>query len=463
MSVENLLAIALDPGTSPDRLMEVWNETKSSRVRKAVASNPNCSAKIACVASRLYIKEVVNNPALEMHTLFCEDKSFKQIYDAYSDPDELWKTFPRYKGNSQEKGAVYRAMLVSPKLNDPKIIETIFTQLSGAEFIRELKDPDVKKNVCGVIESRPTAFSIWPLTFFLKNKLISTSRFGYALSQTSPERFHLPHKGFCGTFWDLYKHGSYENLYNYLICTRAFCLKHFVKDVKKASESGRYTSDSSLLLFSNLYRDLLRYEVRVGRQINRNLHRSSYYTPEIPWGDTKHSHYISELIWHIIKIRNGLDSHSLSTIDLNDLYRDIKLVGFDKDYGPYDSGIKMKELTVLTGKNDLCGKILSLEDDNAFEFFMTSGVMWPDWYARVDTDNPESLIVTRLNRINSSKGYPYFNYSFLGEYPYVRIKFRNGVDYRRTMYFSVPKESDPPDKYPTPAGSGLLVVERLPT
>jgi hypothetical protein len=462
MSVESLLAIAQDPGTGQDELLRVWNETKSSRVRKAIASNPNCSAKIACVASRLYIKEVVNNPALEMHTLFCEDKSFKQIYDAYNDPSELWKTVPRYKGNSQEKGAVYRAMLVSPKLNDPKILEAIFSQLSGSELIRELKDPDVKKNVCGIIESRPTSFSIWPLVFFLKNRLISTSRFGYALSKTPAERFHLPQKSFCETFWDLYKYGTYDNLYNYLISSRVFCLKYFVKSMKKPGELERYTSDSSLLLFSNLYKDLLRYEVLARRNIVP-VRSTSYYTPQIGWGDSNHSHFLSELIWEIIKHRSGLDSLPLSMVDLSKLYGDIKLAGFDKDFGPYGPGVKTKELGILTGKNDLCDKILSLANDGAFEFFMTSGILWQDWYARVNSDNPESKIVSRLNRINSSKGFPYFNYSFLDDYPYIRIKTVNGVDYDSNMYFPVPRASDPKDKYPTPPGSGLLVVERLPT
>ena len=72
--VDGLLSEAQNPNTSPERLREIWDTTKSTRVRKAVASSPNADTKTMSMAARLYIKEVIANPSFEVMNLFDEDE-----------------------------------------------------------------------------------------------------------------------------------------------------------------------------------------------------------------------------------------------------------------------------------------------------------------------------------------------------------------------------------------------------
>ena len=78
-SVTADMAAALDPETSEKKLLEIWNKSKSVRVRKAVASNPNASPLVLAEGSRLYLKEVLENPAFALLEIFSDDPDIRSL------------------------------------------------------------------------------------------------------------------------------------------------------------------------------------------------------------------------------------------------------------------------------------------------------------------------------------------------------------------------------------------------
>ena len=66
ISNKELLEIAQNESTTPEQLSKIWITSKSIKVRKAVASNPNADALTLRAAARLYLEEVLDNPAFEM-------------------------------------------------------------------------------------------------------------------------------------------------------------------------------------------------------------------------------------------------------------------------------------------------------------------------------------------------------------------------------------------------------------
>ena len=72
-SLDTLYKEACDPSTSPSRLSEIWSETKSTKIRKAIASNLNCDPQTMKLASRLYVEEVIKNGSFQLLKTFEED------------------------------------------------------------------------------------------------------------------------------------------------------------------------------------------------------------------------------------------------------------------------------------------------------------------------------------------------------------------------------------------------------
>jgi hypothetical protein len=152
-SVDDLYARACDPSATPVELRTLWDSTKSVRVRKAVASNPNCDSKTMKMAARLYIKEVIANPSFELLNLFNEDKTVKVLYEAYTDPQAMSRAYNLMSMKSADRINVARALLVSPKLNSARILQEVCAVMNTVEFKRETKDPDVNTNVTGLLKS----------------------------------------------------------------------------------------------------------------------------------------------------------------------------------------------------------------------------------------------------------------------------------------------------------------------
>jgi hypothetical protein len=450
MSVDTLLRIAQDPCSSPAKLREVWGETTSSRVRKAVASNPNCDTPLMCMASRLYIKEVLANPSFELNTLFSEDKVVADIYSAYTDPSGFYGSKSRgIRGGvaTKDRGVICRALLVSPNLNSPKILEELISIMSSAEFVRELKDEGVRKRVEKIASSGVNSLSVFTLTFLLNKKLLSMENFSRCLEKRSTAEFHLPAKAYCETFKMVYEDADYDSLYHFTFASSPFALKHLVKGAR-GDYREFFTSDNCLKDLANLYKDVLATEY--AREKAYCPTTRSYYTRLVHYGDSRHSYHLSDLIWDCISYRNDLEGKNLCQLDFAKLFDDIQLIGFDKDYGPHECRLKFKKLKTLTSRNDLCQKLLDLESDEAFEFFMTCGFLWNEWYARGDQGNRESLVIERMHGINETRNGRYYNRSYLNDYPYIQINNSNGTHYSHDSYTKLENNPHPPQ------GTGLV-------
>jgi hypothetical protein len=445
MSVKNdltvLLTQATDPTSTPEQLVKVWNSTTSSRVRKAVASNPNCDTATLCMASRLYIREVVENPSFEIRNLFSEDPIVSDIYNAYTDPQAFWE---KGIGRTKAKGPVYRAMLTSPNLKSWKVVEELVRVLSSAEFVRELRDVDVKARIRRIVKSSVDSFDISALVFFRSNSVITLPELSATLGSRRPGEFNLPRKAYCETFRIVRDNTDYPTLLKFVLASSNYSLRHLIK----SSDLKEYLyTDQCLTDLANLYKDVLVYEVAAQKQhYGKN---SSWYWSKMSYNDSKQSHFLAKLIWEGITYRNDL---SLAGLDLTRLFADLQMVGFDQDYGPYKCPIKFKELGLLTGRNDMCQKLLDLQDDLAFEFFMTCGVLWREWYAKDGPGNLESQVMDRMHRINESRAGLYYRYSSLsGYYPSVEISNQNGLSYKPEPYHDL--------KWATgPTGSGLVAM-----
>ncbi len=89
ISNKELLEIAQNESTTPEQLSKIWITSKSIKVRKAVASNPNADALTLRAAARLYLEEVLDNPAFEMLKLFDDNEWVQKIGEIHENP-ERW-------------------------------------------------------------------------------------------------------------------------------------------------------------------------------------------------------------------------------------------------------------------------------------------------------------------------------------------------------------------------------------
>lgn len=101
----------LTEDTTPQELYDLWLlNTHKLKLRKEIASHPNADQNILIEASRLYIKEVLNNPSLEFIELFSseEDSSWIRILRfAYTNPIEFLKGINPIKGATSKNRARY--------------------------------------------------------------------------------------------------------------------------------------------------------------------------------------------------------------------------------------------------------------------------------------------------------------------------------------------------------------------
>jgi len=125
VSNKELLEIAQNEATPPEQLNKIWNSSKSVKVRKAVASNPNANALTLRAAARLYLEEVLENPAFEMLKLFDEDSWIKKIGEIHDNP-EMWANGIGYYSRSTGQLEPFaRAALLSPQLNQYSMVSIV--------------------------------------------------------------------------------------------------------------------------------------------------------------------------------------------------------------------------------------------------------------------------------------------------------------------------------------------------
>ncbi len=120
ITTKELLKIAEDESSTPEQLSRVWDITRSVKIRKAVASNPNANALTLRVAARLYLEEVLENPGFQMLNLFDDDQWIKKIGEVYENP-ELWTRSYYYASRADQLEPFARAALLSNSLNETQL------------------------------------------------------------------------------------------------------------------------------------------------------------------------------------------------------------------------------------------------------------------------------------------------------------------------------------------------------
>lgn len=161
---KELLKIAQNTETTPEELWKVWHNSKSIKVRKAVASNPNADHTVLRAAARLYIEEVLENPGFEMLRLFDDDPWIVKLGEAYDNPLEYVRK-NRFVGFYSSTGHMdfLRAALISPKCDAGTIsfaLEAMpATQLKRI-FKNELTKARVAKTMADTYESNAVMFGM---------------------------------------------------------------------------------------------------------------------------------------------------------------------------------------------------------------------------------------------------------------------------------------------------------------
>jgi hypothetical protein len=438
--VEALYLEAMQPDTEPRRLQEIWWATKSTRVRKAVASNPNCDANTMRMAARLYIKEVINNPSLEMLNLFQEEGEVKDLYEAYSNPQTFRNSRNLYAIKSNKRFNIARTLLTSPNLSDWRILGEICSYLNKAEFNREMKDQEVRDNVVEIARNNLKELRLPTLLFLFQNGIIGIPDLDEALETTGTSEFMSSKGAYTNFVTDrasayLSTGSNYKVVFHFLRVHQAKNIRDFIKKVKVTPE---LQNDAHLNLYTRLYRDFLSTEVSLKRK-EKEAHKNRYgFSPWVSFGESDHSYHLSDLIWAVISVRNNIPETKLEDLNLSSLYSDIHGIGFHEDYGPHKCELKFPELKFLTGRNVMCQKLLEIENDEAFEFFMTCGILWEEWYAGGHQDNLETRVVARINRINEERFKaglkPHYKYTALDYPAHINISDSNGLRHDPQRY-----------------------------
>lgn len=160
------LAIALDEGTPESKLFVLWRTSRSVKVRKAVASNPNAGPRLLKEAARLYLEEVLSNPGFSMLELFDDDPWLMKISAAYNNPWDFLLTNRGTLGYSRTQSHDYFgwAILLSPNLDSLSLDKCVQYMSLGA-FRRAVKTPSTLEKIREIYRS-VLSFSTatWPFS-----------------------------------------------------------------------------------------------------------------------------------------------------------------------------------------------------------------------------------------------------------------------------------------------------------
>lgn len=145
ISNKKLLEIAQNESTTPEQLSKIWITSRSIKVRKAIASNPNADALTLRAAAHLYLEEVLDNPAFEMLKLFGDSEWVQKIGEIHENPERWASGVGYYSRATGQLEPFARAALLSPKLS-PFAMITIMEFLPVSSLTRAFKYPKTREN-----------------------------------------------------------------------------------------------------------------------------------------------------------------------------------------------------------------------------------------------------------------------------------------------------------------------------
>lgn len=147
--------------TSQERLAELWGTSRSVKVRKAVASNPNASPAVLKAAARLYLEEVVQNPGFEMLHLFdAGDTWIRDVADAYNDPDKFIMSQSIYYWSRGNVDSYLKACLLSKNLSAASL-DRVLDNIPKTSLRRTIKNPEVRERIRYIVINDLKSISRW--------------------------------------------------------------------------------------------------------------------------------------------------------------------------------------------------------------------------------------------------------------------------------------------------------------
>lgn len=161
ISNKELLKIAQSESTTPEQLSKIWTTSRSIKVRKAVASNPNASALTLRAAARLYLEEVLDNPAFQLLRLFDDNEWVQKIGEIYENPEkwEGWAFGYSYGAGGRQFEAFGKAALLSPRLSS-HAMSAIMELLPVSSLTRAFKYHKTRENSRKIVFGCTNDFTI---------------------------------------------------------------------------------------------------------------------------------------------------------------------------------------------------------------------------------------------------------------------------------------------------------------
>lgn len=212
--------LATNEETSEEKLYEIWSNSKSIKVRKAVATNPNAGPKVLKAAARLYLEEVLVNPGFTVLELFDDDPWITKLSMAYSDPWAFLFTnnwiHLTYNPGNQGWDHFGWAALLSPKLS-PTLMEIVLKTLSVTTLRRALKNRDLASKLEALYDSAEDSDEVWPFSLqsmmvMRRESIISAEKFFRGLSNFAPGSATAQKNSYIKYIRSL--HDSYRNAKN---------------------------------------------------------------------------------------------------------------------------------------------------------------------------------------------------------------------------------------------------------
>lgn len=169
VDVKKQLLIANDENSPQEELLLLWQKSRSVKIRKAIAKNPNAGAFVLRQASRLYLEEVLENPGFLMLELFDEDEWIKKVSLAYSNPNDFILKAGgggglyalRYRTNDS---LIYWAILLSPNL-EAWVLDQVIQIISVSTLRRALRNEKLKAKLNSIYTNTLNNESIyWPFS-----------------------------------------------------------------------------------------------------------------------------------------------------------------------------------------------------------------------------------------------------------------------------------------------------------
>lgn len=263
MNNKELLERVKREDISENELSKIWNNSRSIKIRKQIAKNPNASAEVLEQAARLYLEEVIENPAFEMLALFDSDKWVNTVAKAYQAPGEVLYSSMKWIRQSTSHDILFRAALLSDKL-DTNCLDIICTGISATSLSRSLKNQKTKNKIKNLALSTSleqgqlsleSCLRLYKEKVFDRLELITIINFHLELtascSKSVYKKFFLKEIESYVDSTSSHEKESIEILLGSLIAkSRSHCFSWIAREIHYSSFS---TSDKIVPLFCSIY------------------------------------------------------------------------------------------------------------------------------------------------------------------------------------------------------------------